>query len=112
VSYYPTIEEDLARAKAILRKGEPTVWERANFTTEVIEALRKASSGTIYGGDIYAAYKLLESFVCEIERLRACRAAIPPERIDHNGECLDCDEQGAHRFDCPWLVAVRAALTP
>lgn len=36
--------------------------------------------------------------------------ALPPERIDHNGECLDCDEQGSHRFDCPWLVAVRAAL--
>lgn len=43
--YYDTIDEDLARAKRIL------------------------DNGTIYGADIYAAYKLLESFVAEIERL-------------------------------------------
>lgn len=53
--YYDTIEEDLARAKAILAKGEA--------------AHGRDVAGTIYGGDIYAASKLLESFVTEIERV-------------------------------------------
>jgi len=70
VSYYPTLDEDLARAKAILAKGQPSPQEQANFTPEVIEALRKVGNRTISGADIYAAYKLLESFVAEIESLR------------------------------------------
>jgi len=24
--------------------------------------------------------------------------------FDHNGECTFCDEQAAHRADCPWLL--------
>lgn len=69
--YFDTIAEDLARAKQILDKGKPAAWEEAQFTPEVIEALRKVGGGTIYGADIYAAYKLLESFVAEIERGQA-----------------------------------------
>jgi uncharacterized protein (UPF0335 family) len=47
MSYYPTIEEDLQRAKDILAKK------------------------TIAGADdSYAAYKLLERFVAEVERLQ------------------------------------------
>jgi len=48
---HPTIEEDLARAKEILAKG------KANHF-----------AGTIYQDDLHTAYKLLESFVAEIER--------------------------------------------
>jgi hypothetical protein len=50
---HPTIEEDLARAKEILAKG------KANHF-----------AGTIYQDDLHTAYKLLESFVAQIERLR------------------------------------------
>jgi hypothetical protein len=53
MSYYPTIEEDLRRAKEILAKGKSATGD-----------------GAIFGGDVYAAYKLLESFVDEIERLQ------------------------------------------
>ena len=81
--YYPSIEEDLSRAKEILAKATPTAWEDANFTPEVIEALRKANHGHISGGDTYAAYKLLESFVAEIERLRALAKA-DEQTIAHN----------------------------
>lgn len=66
--YYDTIEEDLARAKEILAKG------RAAAEPDLPPALRgwleAHGGGTIYGADTYAAYKLLESFVAEIERLR------------------------------------------
>ena len=52
--YYPTIEEDLARAKEILAKGQSA-----------------AGDGAIVGADTYAAYKLLESFVEQVEKLSA-----------------------------------------
>lgn len=64
--YYPTLAEDVARAKEILAKGQPSTWEKAQFTPEVVEALRQVGGGTIYGADVYAAYKLLESFVAEL----------------------------------------------
>ena len=64
MTYYDTIEEDLKRAKDILERGkaEPpglSMPEHVSF------------GGTIYGADIYAAYKLLESFVERIERREA-----------------------------------------
>jgi hypothetical protein len=64
--YYDTIEEDLARAKAILAEGR---------SEQLLNPMDRECSPTvvnctIYGKDIYAAYKLLESFVQEIERLR------------------------------------------
>jgi len=57
--YYDTIEEDLKRAKEILAKGRGDVALVQNMGGEAV-----------YGSDIYAAYKLLESLVAEVERLR------------------------------------------
>jgi hypothetical protein len=68
MTYYPTLEEDLARAKEILAKGKPAHDEVA-YLAESVKAAA-LPGGAIYGGDNYAAYKLLESFVAEIERLR------------------------------------------
>ena len=70
MSYYPTIEEDLARAREILAKGN-AIHDIADLPEKVQEAIQQLAGGTIFGADIYAAYKLLESFVAEIERLRA-----------------------------------------
>jgi hypothetical protein len=42
--YYLTVEQDLERARALLAK-----------------------SGTIFGADVHVAYKLLESFVAELD---------------------------------------------
>jgi hypothetical protein len=69
MSYYETIEEDLARAKAILAEGKPSASDLQEVPLEWHKFA--APAGTIFGKDIYAAYKLLESFVAEIERLRA-----------------------------------------
>jgi hypothetical protein len=66
MTYYDTIEEDLARAKAILEEGMPDEASLAGLPSEVRDL-----GGTIFGKDVHAAYKLLESFVEEIERLRA-----------------------------------------
>jgi hypothetical protein len=62
--YYDTIEEDLQRAKAILEKGRGEVVGLLSDT-----GINPIAGGTIYGADTYAAYKLLESFVAEIEQL-------------------------------------------
>jgi hypothetical protein len=69
--YYETIEEDLARAKEILAKGRPRP-EDVAYMPEWARSLA-FEGGTIYGADIYAAYKLLESFVAEIEAMRRPR---------------------------------------
>jgi hypothetical protein len=29
---------------------------------------------------------------------------------DHNAECRYCDEQGMHRADCSWLMALEARV--
>lgn len=70
MSYYDTLDEDLQRAKAILQEGRLKDEEVPQQSAETRQRLI-AQSGTIYGKDTYAAYKLLESFVAEIERLRA-----------------------------------------
>jgi hypothetical protein len=49
MTYYPTLAEDLQRAKEILDRTE----------------------GALFGADTYAVYKLLESFVEAIEQLQA-----------------------------------------
>lgn len=77
VSYYPTITEDIARAKQILAKGRNELVpglaeaERELDPRVDVEHLRTLAGGTIFGADIYPAYKLLESLVTEVERLRA-----------------------------------------
>lgn len=68
--YYDTIEEDLSRAKEILAKGNmPASGMSAAIAAEIATRLR--GGGTIYGADTFAVYKLMESFVAEIERLQA-----------------------------------------
>jgi hypothetical protein len=61
--YYPTIDEDLTRAKAILAHGKEEIPVSMGdiLVSEVV---------MIVGADNYAAYKLLESFVEHIEHLR------------------------------------------
>jgi hypothetical protein len=66
--YYDTLEEDLTRAKQILEKGRPDDMPMPEWWQ------RKVLGGTIFGADIFAAYKLLESFVAEIERLQSTTA--------------------------------------
>lgn len=94
MTYYPTLEEDLARAKAILKEGRPRLEDfeeidpqlrQENLRVRLLEA-----GGHIYGKDIYAAYKLLESFVEQIEKLA-------PE-----GECVCRTARCGHgaRFHC------------
>lgn len=72
MSYYDSIEEDLKRAKEILEKGKAKIDFATDFpfvTQADRESVVATAGGTIFGADIYAAYKLLESFVEEIERL-------------------------------------------
>ena len=75
--YYDTLDEDLARAKLILDKGKPDFAHDPalhGLMQQLDEAgkdtVRRVVGGTIYGADIYAAYKLLESFVATIEQLQ------------------------------------------
>lgn len=63
MSYYPTLDEDLKRAREILERGKA---ERSDPLIHDYVDL----GGTIYGADTYAAYKLLESFVAAIDTLR------------------------------------------
>lgn len=76
--YYDTLEKDITRAKEILERGRTNIFD--GLTPEAARTLqvitegatgRQIAGGTIYGADTYAAYKLLESFVAEIERLNA-----------------------------------------
>jgi len=64
--YYPTLDEDVARAKQILAEGRATADTLDGITAPVILTL---SGGTIYGKDVYAAYRLLASFVEVIEAM-------------------------------------------
>lgn len=114
MTYYPTLDEDLARAKEILEKGKHTDAVLQKLSNP--ESLKHLDGGAIYGADIYAAYKLLESFVETIEAMqvtaRASAAVVQELRgqlallldpFDHNGECRFCDEPGAHADDCAWV---------
>ena len=78
MSYYPTLEEDLERAREILAKGKVREADLEVGGFQLSETAKTAiiqTSGTIYGADVYAAYKLLESFVEEIEKLQRTAAA-------------------------------------
>jgi hypothetical protein len=98
VTYYDTLDEDLARAKQILARGKPS--------SEGLPPGIKATGGTIFGGDIYAAYKLLESFVAEIDRRRAVTVA--PDLIDvlrAASHSLKSYAYGNASIDLAWEVA-------
>lgn len=78
--YYSTIEEDLTRAKQILEKGRAT----HDMIESLPEPARPAArvGGTIFGADVYASYKLLESFVAAIEAVgpKVCELALRHDR--------------------------------
>lgn len=78
MSYYETIDEDIKRAREILEKGRGGIdiltIHHPDGTTHTQRG--NLGEGAIYGADIYAAYKLLESFVAEIERLQPWQDAI------------------------------------
>ena len=87
--YYPTIEEDLKRAKAILAKGQEGVTcpeYRPDHNGECLncDEWADAHGGGIDGADLYAAYKLLESFVEAIEAIgpKICEIAVRQERAE------------------------------
>lgn len=64
--YYPTIDQDLARAREILERGKP---DEPELEAKLAAAHEAGNSGTIYGADTHAAYMLLKSFVEHIAYL-------------------------------------------
>lgn len=91
--YHDSIDEDLARATQIVAEGKSAPEDRPDWMTD--HQWDQLASGAICGKDTYAAYKLLESFVAEIEKLREglCRA----------GAVLDDAAEIAGRNDVPQL---------
>jgi hypothetical protein len=87
LSYYSTIDEDLALAKEILARGKSPHLDRL---PESIQPL----GYTIDDADIYAAYTLLESFVEMIEAIgpKACVLAVRMERRRRQEERHDQSE--------------------
>ena len=73
--YYPTLRQDVARAKQILAEGRASAETLDGIDAPVIISME---GGTIFGKDIYAAYKLLESFVEVIETMdvKVCELAM------------------------------------
>jgi hypothetical protein len=101
--YYDTIEQDLARAKMILAKGRAEMDARladGPLSDEEREELVRETGGVI-GQDVVAAYKLLESFVAEIERLQATvgqfRAAVEYVHL------YDVAKQICRELGQPWM---------
>jgi regulator of replication initiation timing len=80
MTYYPTLDEDLARAREILAKGQRDVALVQNMGGEAI-----------YGNDIYAAYRLLESFVAELTQFLQLFS-------DYEDPCV-CYEDALARFN-------------
>lgn len=106
MTYYDTLDEDLKRAKEVLERGrdDRDMQQIEGMDPALREIMLKHSGGTIFGIDTYAAYKLLESFVAEIELRQRAAQGVGENPFDHNAECRYCDEQAAHRADCPWLL--------
>ena len=71
MSYYPTLAEDLQRAKQILKSGKLTDVDKPPGLSEELWRTMAERSGNISVSDTFATYRLLESFVEEIERLQA-----------------------------------------
>lgn len=115
MSYYRTIDEDLVRAKQILLNGraDPENLQELIPDPELRAKVRTLMGGTIYGADIFAAYKLLESFVEEIERLRKqvrdeiveAFSIYPPRSfpfLEESPELYDVARQVSHEAGLPW----------
>jgi hypothetical protein len=82
MSYYQTLEEDVARAKELLEKGRLRVTDLPVLISDELRAAMLTSGGHIYGADTYAAYKLLQSFVEVIEAVgpKVCELALRHEQ--------------------------------
>lgn len=78
--YYPTIDEDLQRARQILDEGRSA----GAIGGQGLEFC----DGIIYGKDIYAAYQLLKSFVEEIDKFFGLFS-------DHEDPCQSFDQAEA-----------------
>jgi hypothetical protein len=114
MSYYNTLTEDIKRAREILEKGRAD-WDAlmADVPPAVRDRMRASGPGAIFAADIYAAYKLLESFVTAIEQYAGLLRFRKVNPFDHNAECLLCDEQGEHDEGCPWhLVEAMKGYEP
>jgi hypothetical protein len=85
--YYDTLEEDLKRAKEILEKGKAQASDKPDWMTDHQWAQISGNAGTIFGADVYAAYKLLESFVKEIGELRTPCACCRPTCVSDGCRC-------------------------
>jgi hypothetical protein len=97
--YYDTLDEDLARAKEILAKGRPKSEDFPYADPADRAAAVAQAGGHIFGMDMFAAYKLLESFVAEIARLQHalndCEIHKDVEGIAERTACAVCfTEQG------------------
>ena len=73
--YHDTIEEDIERAKKIIKDGGPTEFDIDFFNISTIltpESKQRfiENMGIILGKDVWVAYQLLKSFVTEIESYR------------------------------------------
>lgn len=116
MSYYPTLREDIARAKEILAKGKADPDTISPYDRERSEP-PVAGIGTIWGADVYVAYKLLESFVEVIETMdvKLCETAL---RARKRGQELTREEPGyttAHldrRSDDDWKAVRRVRELP
>jgi hypothetical protein len=105
--YNRTLAEDVERAKAILEKGRPAHEEVAYLPTEALRAAA-LSGGTIYGGDVYVAYKLLQSFVEVLDAvgpkvaelaLRHQRMAAADDAPPPSITCPRCQRTSYNRHD-------------
>ena len=78
MTYYPTLAEDIARAKAIIDAGKPRLEQLQADVPDIQRLTLLTSGGAILGADLYAAYQLLESFVEVIETIGVdvCRTAL------------------------------------
>ena len=81
--YYPTLTEDVARAKEILDKGRMREEDLPGYLTPELRDKILTTGGAIFGADSYAAYKLLASFVEAIEAVgpKVCELAIRHEAL-------------------------------
>jgi len=124
-----TLPDDLARARELLDKGRARADALATLRPQVRELSILKKGGVIDYGDIYAAYRLLESFVNEIAALNDEIAALGDltsrtldmvERVEwvprESGKafvCPFCHAIGelyggpGHQDDCEWQLVTR-----
>jgi len=115
MSFYPTLREDVQRAKEILERGKASFNEQlaehltdpigAELDAGTIDTIKRAIGGTIYGADTYAAYKLLESFVEVIETMnvKVCELAMRARRMGEAERVAEMNRLG-HTPGCTCII--------